>query len=107
MRGDAGKPLLRSLEVRTWVQVHPAFLPALRKGKNRMRYVTGDHHGLPTRVVEIRPDAGIAAGSLFLGADTILGPIYLGIGFAEGDRHNLYFCRGQLLNDRRPGRRER
>jgi hypothetical protein len=64
LRGEAGKPLLRSLEVRTWVQVHPAFLPALGKGRNRMRYVTADHHGLPTRVVEIRPDAGDPADLL-------------------------------------------
>ncbi len=46
--------VVRSLEITTWVQLHPASLPSLRKGKNAMRYVTGDHHGLPTHVVEIR-----------------------------------------------------
>ena len=46
--------VLRALEITTWVQVHPASLPSLRKGTNAMRYVTGDHHGLDTRVVEIR-----------------------------------------------------
>ncbi len=46
--------VVRSLEVTTWVQVHPASLPSLRKGKNEMRYVTGDHHGLDSHVVEIR-----------------------------------------------------
>jgi len=46
--------LVRSLETTTWVQVHPASLPSLRKGRNEMRYVTGDHHGLQSHVVEIR-----------------------------------------------------
>jgi hypothetical protein len=46
--------VVRSLETTTWVQVHPASLPSLRKGKNEMRYVTGDHHGLEGHVVEIR-----------------------------------------------------
>ncbi|MCU0639386.1 MAG: patatin-like phospholipase family protein [Candidatus Krumholzibacteria bacterium] len=68
---------------------------------------SAEYGGVFERRGEIRPDAGIAAGSLFLGAGTVLGPIYLGIGFAEGDRHNFYFCLGQLLNDRRPGLRER
>jgi len=52
--GEPGEVLLRSLEITTWVQLHPASLPSLRKGVNKMRYVTGDHYGLPTRVVEIR-----------------------------------------------------
>jgi hypothetical protein len=46
--------LLRALEITTWVQVHPASLPSLRKGTNAMRYVTGDHYGLETQVVEVR-----------------------------------------------------
>jgi len=46
--------VLRKLQINTWVQVHPASLPALRKGTNKMRYVSGDHYGLDTRVVEIR-----------------------------------------------------
>jgi hypothetical protein len=45
--------VLRKLAITTWVQVHPASLPALRKGTNEMRYVTGDHYGLNTQVVEI------------------------------------------------------
>jgi hypothetical protein len=40
------KSVVRSMEVTTWVQVHPASLPSLRKGKNEMQYVTGDHYGL-------------------------------------------------------------
>jgi hypothetical protein len=54
LTGRAGEALVRSLDVTTWVQLHPASLPSLRKGVNRMRYVTGDHYGLATRVVEIR-----------------------------------------------------
>jgi hypothetical protein len=46
--------VLRALEITTWVQIHPASLPSLRKGTNAMRYVTGDHYGLETQVVEIR-----------------------------------------------------
>jgi hypothetical protein len=49
---------VRSLEITTWVQVHPASLPSLRKGKNEMRYVTGDHYGLDGHVVEIRTNWG-------------------------------------------------
>jgi hypothetical protein len=52
------KAVVRRLEVTTWVQVHPASLPALRKGRNVIRCVTGDHYGLATRVVEVRPSAG-------------------------------------------------
>jgi hypothetical protein len=55
LRGKPAEAIVRSLQIATWVQVHPASLPALRKGTNAMRLVTGDHHGLPTRVVEIRP----------------------------------------------------
>jgi len=53
-KGDPGQAVLRSLQISTWVQVHPASLPSLRKGKNEMKYVTGDHHGLDTHVTEIR-----------------------------------------------------
>ena len=54
LAGGPGEALIRSIEVTTWVQLHPASLPSLRKGTNRMRYVTGDHYGLATRLVEIR-----------------------------------------------------
>jgi hypothetical protein len=58
LRGEPDRAVVRSLEITTWVQVHPASLPSLRKGKNTMRLVTGDHYGLSTRVLSIRPDAG-------------------------------------------------
>jgi hypothetical protein len=56
LRLDLAGPdaVLRALEITTWVQVHPASLPSLRKGINAMRYVTGDHYGLDTKVVEVR-----------------------------------------------------
>ena len=57
LHGEPQKAVVRSLEMTTWVQVHPASLPSIRKGKNTMRLVTGDHYGLPTRVVAVRPDA--------------------------------------------------
>jgi hypothetical protein len=56
--------VLRKLEITTWVQVHPASLPALRKGTNEMRYATGDHHGLETQVVEIRTNGSDRADFL-------------------------------------------
>lgn len=57
LRDRPTPPLVRSLQITTWVQVHPASLPALGLGTNTMRLATGDHHGLPTRVLEIRPSA--------------------------------------------------
>ena len=52
------------MEITTWVQVHPASLPSLRKGTNQMRYVTGDHYGLDTQVVEIRTNGSDRADFL-------------------------------------------
>ncbi len=37
----------------------------------------------------------IFAGSIFVGLDTLLGPVYLGYGRAEGDHHALYFYLGK------------
>jgi hypothetical protein len=65
--GLTGKPdqaVMRSVQITTWVQIHPASLPSLRRGKNRMRLATGDDFGLPTRVAEARPNA--ANAELFL-----------------------------------------
>src|SRR4029453_12309305 len=58
------KAVVRSMEGTTWVQVHPASLPSLRKGKNEMRYVTGDHYGLDGHVVEIRTNGSDRADFL-------------------------------------------
>ena len=54
LKGAPGEAAVKSLEITTWVQLHPAALPGLRAGANKMRYVTGDHYGLASRVVEIR-----------------------------------------------------
>ena len=42
-------------------------------------------------------DTLITAGSLFLGVDTPLGPIYLGYGLAEGNKNSFYFYLGRLF----------
>src|SRR5262245_16686939 len=54
LKGKPAETAVRSLAITTWVQLAPAALPGLRKGKNAMEYRTGDHHGLQTRVLEIR-----------------------------------------------------
>lgn len=53
LQGEPNRALVRDLAITTWVELAPASLPALRQGKNRMEYRTGDHYGLPSRVVEI------------------------------------------------------
>ena len=45
----------------------------------------------------IEYDSGIAAGSLFLGLDTLIGPIYIAYGITEGDRQNYYLFLGRML----------
>jgi hypothetical protein len=57
LRGQPDQAVVRAMEIVTWVQVHPASLPSLRQGKNTMRLVTGDHYGLPTRVMAVCPSA--------------------------------------------------
>lgn len=42
-------------------------------------------------------DDGIAAGSLFVGAETPIGPIYLGLGKAEGGHTAAFFYLGRPL----------
>ena len=39
----------------------------------------------------------IMAGSIFLGIDTFLGPVYLGYGKAESGHDSIYFYLGKLL----------
>ncbi len=55
--GNPQARTIRSLRITTWVQLAPAALPSLRRGQNRMQFQTGDHYGLQTRVMEIRPDS--------------------------------------------------
>ena len=42
-------------------------------------------------------DNSLNAGSLWIGADTPIGPMYLSYGRAEGDRDSLYFVIGNVL----------
>jgi NTE family protein len=42
-------------------------------------------------------DNGIAAGSVFLGLDTLIGPVYLAYGRAERNRENFYLFLGKAL----------
>ena len=37
----------------------------------------------------------IFAGSAYLSADTVLGPVYLAVGTADGGYHSVYFSLGQ------------
>ncbi len=46
---------------------------------------------------EIAFDNGRAAGSAFLGLDTLIGPIYFAYGLAERGRENFYFFLGKRL----------
>jgi NTE family protein len=46
---------------------------------------------------DIAFDTLIMAGSLFLGVDTPLGPIYFGYGLAEGNKNSFYFHLGKLF----------
>jgi len=46
---------------------------------------------------EIAFDNGRAAGSAFLGLDTLIGPIYFAYGVAERGRENFYFFLGKRL----------
>lgn len=54
LEGRPAEAVVRKLRVTTWVQVAPASLPSLRKGKNVMEYRIGDHYGLQSRVVAIQ-----------------------------------------------------
>lgn len=46
---------------------------------------------------QVRFDSLIYAGSLFLGVQTPLGPLFLGYGYAEGGHNSIYLTFGSLL----------
>ena len=48
---------------------------------------------------DIEFDDGLFAGSLFLGAKTMIGPVFFGLGYAEGGSKSLYLYLGSLEND--------
>jgi NTE family protein len=51
----------------------------------------------------VRPEEGIVAGTVFLGLDTLIGPLHVAYGLAEGGRQNYYLTLGQSLMGRRAG----
>jgi len=52
---------------------------------------------------QVEFEAGIATGSIFLGVDTLVGPLCVAYGRAEGGRANYYLTLGQPLGGWRPG----
>jgi hypothetical protein len=56
LQGTPETTILRTLNMTTWVQLAPASLPSLRQGSNQMSVRSGDHYGLQTRVMEVKPD---------------------------------------------------
>jgi len=46
---------------------------------------------------DISLDSSIFAGSVFIGVDSIIGPIYLAVGLAEGGQRALYFYIGRTF----------
>ena len=44
---------------------------------------------------DISLDSSIIAGSLFLGVDTVIGPVFLGYGHAEGGNNGIYLFLGK------------
>ncbi len=46
---------------------------------------------------QIDLENGRAAGNLFLGLDTLIGPVYVAYGITEGDRQNYYLFLGRSL----------
>jgi NTE family protein len=49
---------------------------------------------------EIEFDSLIATGTLFVGSRTLIGPLYLAYGYAEGGTSSVYFSLGTLFGDR-------
>jgi hypothetical protein len=54
--GARGSAAIKSLVIDSWVQVAPISLPCLKKGKNYLRYETGDRYGLPTIPMLVSPN---------------------------------------------------
>lgn len=47
--------------------------------------------------ISLAPGEALLAGSVFLGADTVLGPVYLGYGHAEQGNDSIYLYLGRLF----------
>jgi NTE family protein len=50
-----------------------------------------------TRRGDIGFDSALTHGSLFLGLDTLAGPVYLGTGFGEGGENTFYLFLGRTF----------
>ena len=50
------------------------------------------------RKQDVSTDDLLFAGSVFLGVDSPLGPVYLGVGFGENSQRALYLQVGQLFD---------
>ena len=46
---------------------------------------------------DISADSAIISGSVFLGADTPIGPFYTGYGYAEGGNSSLFLFLGKAF----------
>ena len=54
--GAAGSAVIKSLKIKTWVQVAPASVAALKKGATTFRYALGDRYDRRTIPMLIRPN---------------------------------------------------
>ncbi|MDX1571109.1 MAG: patatin, partial [Xanthomonadales bacterium] len=80
------------------------------------RYTLSDNQFLPLYVgtsveygnaTELRGDVfsnGVLHGSVYLGADSPLGPVYLGMGIGEDDRRKLFLRIGNIFGRTSIGR---
>ena len=81
------------------------FYARLRGGTAAAVYAGGtiEYGNVWQRRSDITPDSGIFAGSVFVGIDTLVGPITFAFGVAEGGRTNYYLSLGQALARHRAG----
>jgi hypothetical protein len=54
--GKAGDLVMRTMSIKTWVQVAPISLPRLKEGVNRCRYDIGDRYGKSTKPAFVIPN---------------------------------------------------
>jgi dienelactone hydrolase len=54
--GRAGSTAIDTLRIRTWVQVAPTSIPALRKGRTTFQYGSGDRYGQRTIPMLVTPN---------------------------------------------------
>jgi hypothetical protein len=54
--GTGGSTAIELLNIKTWVQVAPTSLPALKEGKTTFRYATGDRYSRQTIPMLVKPN---------------------------------------------------